>query len=307
MSLLNFEHIEYFVEVCRHKSIAEAARHLFISQQALSRTILKLEEELGYELLRRTSRGTQLTEDGARFYDKFLPIVNDFQKAELQVSKKAGNEPRTTLRIAVAPGITRALFPEMLLEFNAYFPGLKLDIIEMPDREVEQYIQQDKRRFGLTATSEWFHKERHDYVFLSTDPIYLAVHKNNKLAKLQGVSLAVLEDELVLALSKNAYYQDILNRVVAPFGFSITPYFESTDVMDLLGMVNRGVGVVLCTKSVFDEAALNDCVLLPVFERSFDCCTAFVFQELSSLDAISREFIQFVRKFANKAEGAAQG
>ena len=93
MSSLNFQHIEYFIEVCQSRSISDAALHLYISQQALSRSIRVLEEQLGYTLLERTSKGVQMTQAGSSLYETFLPIVLSYKEAERQVLSKGNNAP----------------------------------------------------------------------------------------------------------------------------------------------------------------------------------------------------------------------
>jgi len=302
MPSLSFEHMEYFIEVCQRKSITEAAAHMFISQQALSRSIQKLENQLGYTLFQRTTKGVRRTEAAERLYETFLPSVLAYKKAELQVLSHAGDPQPRILSFAVAPGIINSLTPELFLDFCKLYPGLELDIIDMTDKQAVQYIQEDSRHFGLVASPERVHSVRHDYTYLYTEPTWLLVHKSNPLAGCPGVSLEALRDECVLALSKNTYYQDALNRAVAPFHFSVTPYFESADIFDLVRMVNRGTGVLLCTKQIFEEATANDAVLIPVAERTFDCPLSFIYQEFSALDTLAQEFILFVQRAANQTD-----
>lgn len=75
---MEFKHIEYFVETCRHRSLSKAAEALYISQQALSRSIANLEEELGCTLFQRTVKGITLTEDGTYLHRVFAPQVEQF-------------------------------------------------------------------------------------------------------------------------------------------------------------------------------------------------------------------------------------
>jgi DNA-binding transcriptional LysR family regulator len=54
VNLMEFKHIAYFVQTCSHATFSQAADSLFISQQALSREIARLEEELGCRQFART-------------------------------------------------------------------------------------------------------------------------------------------------------------------------------------------------------------------------------------------------------------
>ena len=60
--------LRYFIEVCRQKSITKAAAKLFISKQALSHVMIKLESEINAPLFIRTPSGVEPTEAGQRFY-----------------------------------------------------------------------------------------------------------------------------------------------------------------------------------------------------------------------------------------------
>ena len=291
MSSLKYEHIEYFIEVGQSKSITQAASNLFISQQALSRNIKKLEEELGCSLFHRTVKGVQLTAIGTQLYETFYPIVCQYQNAALQYIKQLSSY---TLSFCVTPGVIRNLTPELLMSFCGLYPKLNFDMIEAMDSKIEQYVYEDKRNFGLLACPEWLLKKKHEYSAVSSDSLYLVVNKNNPLSGTSCVSIAALRNERVLSLTGGAYFQEALNGAVAQYGFSITPYFESSDVMNLLGMVDRGIGVMFCRKRLFEEAALHNCVLVALNEESINYCTAFIYQDYSALSPLAQEYIQFI-------------
>jgi len=175
----------------------------------------------------------------------------------------------------------------------------------MTDKQVVDYISKDCANVGLVDSPEWIHNVRHNYIYLFSEPACLLVHKSNPLAALSEVSLETLKNERVLALSKNTYYPDALNKAVEKFGFVVTPYFESDDMFDLMNMVNKGNGVVLCSKNLLSEMTLNNAVPIPVTERSFDCHLSFVFQSFEALDVLAQELIMFVKKaVVNKKDGA---
>ena len=291
MSSLKYEHIEYFIEVSQSKNITKAASNLFISQQALSRSIKKLEEELGCSLFHRTVQGVQLTAAGMQLYETFYPIFCQYQNAVLQYIKKLSNY---TLSFCVTPGVIRNLTPELLMSFCDLYPKLNFEMIEAMDSKIEQYIYEDKRHFGLLACPEWLLIKKHEYSVVASDPLYLVVNKNNPLSGTSCVSIAALRNERVLSLTGGAYFQEALNGAVAQYGFFVTPYFESSDVMNLLGMVDRGIGVMFCRKRLFEEAALHNCVLVALDGEPLDYCTAFIYQDYSALSPLAQEYIQSV-------------
>lgn len=69
MAWLNYHHLYYFWTVARTGSIASASRELFLSPPAISNQLKALQASLETTLLRRTSRGLELTEAGRTAYD----------------------------------------------------------------------------------------------------------------------------------------------------------------------------------------------------------------------------------------------
>src|SRR5215213_4897240 len=62
---MELRQLEYFAAVARHRNFTRAAAELWVTQSALSQQVRRLEAEVGVELLRRTSRGAELTAAGA--------------------------------------------------------------------------------------------------------------------------------------------------------------------------------------------------------------------------------------------------
>lgn len=72
---MEFRQLYYFLKVCEYNSIARAAQSVFISPQALSKTIAQLEEEFQMSLFSRTSQGLVLTKAGERLRELGQPIL----------------------------------------------------------------------------------------------------------------------------------------------------------------------------------------------------------------------------------------
>lgn len=90
---LTFRQLFYLVEVSKYNSINKAAQKLYVSQSTISNSIRELEDYLGIQLLHRTNRGIEFTEQGNEFlhYAKTLLL----QKQHLEgIYRK--NHPRTT-------------------------------------------------------------------------------------------------------------------------------------------------------------------------------------------------------------------
>jgi DNA-binding transcriptional LysR family regulator len=290
---MEFKQIEYFVETCNHKSFSKAAAALFISQQALSRCIATLEKELGCVLFTRAVQGIELTADGKYLYDSFRPAVRSFHDSAARTAAYLRSRP-VRLPFCSAPGIIRNLSPELLIAFGEQHPNIALEPMELSDKQCEDYIDEDKNHFGLVLYREWKDRLKQNYMVIKREPSYLLVHKDHPFAACHGVSLQMLKNERVLTLDKTSYLQDELNRAVEAFGFTIKPFYESSDVMQLCALVGKGKGILICIRQIYEESGLNNVVLVPLYERTVDYCIAFHFQDYDALDTPARLFIQFI-------------
>ena len=80
---MNTNQLEYLIEISKHKSMSAASEKLHMSPQALSMSIKKLEEELGFPLLIRSFKGITLTSDGEWLVheaESFLSKISERQQ-----------------------------------------------------------------------------------------------------------------------------------------------------------------------------------------------------------------------------------
>lgn len=117
----------YFLRVCELHNFTKAAESLHISQPALSRRIIALENELGVKLLDRSNNIIQLTDGGKLFYDEAKRIIDrETMLKEKMVQYKCGSygkikigyDPHAFIEpIIYATQLMRELHPEIELEF----------------------------------------------------------------------------------------------------------------------------------------------------------------------------------------------
>src|SRR6185436_19365131 len=106
------------------------ARRLGLTKSAVSKQLVRLEDELGIRLLLRTTRKLSVTAAGAAFYDKCARLVSDVEEAEALVGEFSG-DPRGLLRCSVPVGFGQryvaAEIPALLRRHTALQVELVLD------------------------------------------------------------------------------------------------------------------------------------------------------------------------------------
>jgi DNA-binding transcriptional LysR family regulator len=105
--VLQMEQLQYLVEIARAGSISAAALNLHVSQSAISKSLLRLEHNLGILLFNRLQTGVTPTETGKRFIDKANEILDKMQEFE-ELTEECSNATSRKISLAlVYPDIVR--------------------------------------------------------------------------------------------------------------------------------------------------------------------------------------------------------
>ncbi|WP_443971423.1 LysR family transcriptional regulator [Sphingobium sp. CR28] len=120
---VEIEDLRMFVEVADAGGINSAARRLGLAKSIVSRRLLRLEQDLGAELLARTTRGAVLTEAGISFRDQAADICTKIDAAREEMSPSG--DLRGLLRIA-GPASIGTFFASALADFARRHPALNV-------------------------------------------------------------------------------------------------------------------------------------------------------------------------------------
>lgn len=119
---MEIEDLRTFVEVAQAGGVSAAAVRLGVSKSMVSRRLVRLEEELGVQLLTRSTRGAALTEAGALFRDHAARICAEMDLARETILPTG--DLRGRLRIAVPLTFGATYFAPMLAEMARRHPHL---------------------------------------------------------------------------------------------------------------------------------------------------------------------------------------
>lgn len=137
---MDFDSINYFLNICNCGSFSEAAKRLYISQPTLSRRITALEDELGTELLSRKSTGISLTPAGKTFYEEQTTLMNSQQRL-IERMKSFRQEYAGTLTVGIREELPFGMILKTSMHIKALHPNLDIRILSFSTSElIERYI-----------------------------------------------------------------------------------------------------------------------------------------------------------------------
>ena len=125
-----------FLAVAGEGSFARAADRLGIGRSAVSRSVRKLEDQLGARLFLRTTRSTSLTREGERFHESCRPGVESILQALEEIRDLREGPPRGELRISATHGFGRKVIAPLLAGFRALHPKVSIELV-LEDRALD--------------------------------------------------------------------------------------------------------------------------------------------------------------------------
>lgn len=124
-----------FARVVQHGSFAAAARDMRLSRSAVSKYVIDLEQDLGTQLLVRTTRSASPTENGQIYFDRCVAILSDLEEADLAVSRLSA-EPRGVLRVNAPMSFGTMHLGRAIADFMETFPDLRIQLV-LSDQQLD--------------------------------------------------------------------------------------------------------------------------------------------------------------------------
>lgn len=202
---MNFEQMEYIVNVTNEMSITKAAEKLFISPSGMSQSITQLEKELGIKIFNRSKTGVTPTFEGKIVISKavkLLNIINELNK-ELYEYKKGY---QTHLKILTAPTFFYIL-DEAVVKFNSKNEDITFELVEQNPTDILKNFNKENFDFALIpASKEDLKKEKNiRYEHFHKGHFCIAVGKKSPFYSLEYVSPRDLVDSKFVIYNKSDY------------------------------------------------------------------------------------------------------
>jgi len=116
------------VQVAERGSFAEASRALGLSTSAVSKSINRLENQLGIKLFNRTTRSVSLTSDGGAYIDKVKPLLTQIYELTNDLTDTP-QSPSGLLRVSATIPFGRIVLAPIVAKFTKQFPSIQIELV----------------------------------------------------------------------------------------------------------------------------------------------------------------------------------
>lgn len=289
----NLSQYRIFYEVAKTKNISKAAKELFISQPAISKSISKLEDSLGVALFTRNSRGVQLTQEGELLFEHTKTAFEALSLGEQEL-KRIQEFNIGHLRIGVSNTLCRYVLLPYLKDFIHQYPHIKITIQSQPTAQTLAMLEQQKIDIGLVAKPSSL-KDLSFFPVMSIRDVFIATPQYlENLHLREGKNTSVLETCNMLLLDRNNITRRYIDNYFQENHIEPSSILEVT-TMDLLvefTKIGLGVGCVI-REFVKEELALGELIELPLETPIRKRTIGFAYNTNSSSRALT-SFLNFI-------------
>ena len=295
---------EYFLTVAAERSISRAAERLYISQSYLSQHIIRLEEDLGVQLLDRKASPIRLTEAGRIYRDYLESNSYLYQQMRAEMDALSGSREQT---LSIGCGTWRGsiLLPEVLPPLLERYPKGHVQLHEFPVSELYALAMNETVDFAVmntlpTEVPEGLVREVIGYerILLVMSPSLPAAPAmlERKRAGLPP-DLSLLKEERLISLGKNlivgsqldAYLE--LSRLVFPMSL------RTTNNATLLDLAAKGLGFGFLVESGLDEALKRGLLVFDTGSPELMVPLCIIRKKNAFLSAFAQDAMEEVRSF----------
>ncbi len=288
--------LRYFRTVARLEHMTRAAEQLHIAQPALSRTISRLEEDLGVPLFDRANRQIRLNAFGKAFLGKVEAALSFLEEGKKEVKDMAGLErgmvsiaTNALSRLAPAIAAFRERLPEVGFRINQIAPAETHSIGEL--------LEQGDADLGFGPMSMDKQGIR-EWPVLQTE-VFLAVPLGHRLADRGSLKLEQAADEPFIEYKIGHPFRQVNDEISRRAGIQRTIVCEVEEPAALGSLVQAGLGVAFVPGCKGDETPQYALLRIegPDNRRAF----SVFWNEARYLSEAAREFQRFlVEYYADK-------
>lgn len=286
--------LRYFQVVARMEHVTKAAQELSIAQPSLSKTILRLEKEIGVPLFERQGRAIRLNQFGRAFLGHVEALFQELEEGQRQVRDMAGLENGEISLVAAS----LHWLPDLLHRFQLLHPSVHFHLSQRSPAEMPQQLETGACDFCFLSTPLVKHGVK--WRTLLTEELLLVVPADHRLAGQNSVPLHEVAYEPVVIENAGGDLRGLIDAFYQQAGFTPRIAYETDEPTVLIEFVKAHLGVTFVPafgkKRVEEQALYSLHITNPTCQRTF----GMAWHQEHYLSQAARTFRQFiVEYFAN--------
>lgn len=253
---IDFELYRIFHVVAKHCNITKASEELRISQPAISKSIKKLEEQLGGQLFIRTKRGVVLTEEGKEFYNYIKQAIEYINNAENKFTNLINLEAGC-IKIGISTTLTKEFLLPYLEKFHCLYPKIDIQIITNLTSDLMLKLKNGLVDIVILNLND--KNYGNDIDIIKCKKVNDCFVVNNKYRDLieREISLNDLNNYPLILQSKGSNTREFLDNFARENGIILKPNIELASYSLVIEFSKIGLGIGCATKEYINDLLKN--------------------------------------------------
>src|SRR5258706_201542 len=252
---LSFKQVRHFLATVDAGQVSLAAIALNVSQSAVTTALQQLEVELGVSLFNRSPSGMHLTLEGARFVQharNIMAAVNEAVSSPLTEERSHSGR----VRVGVTYTVAGYFLPRHLARFSRTYPGVTVDLIELPRDAIEMGIIDRTLDIAVMLVSNLQNRRDTAYETLVHSRRRLWLPVEHRLLRASALTLEDIAKEPYIMLTVDEASKTA-ERYWKPTGLRPRTIITTSSIEAVRGMVGAGLGVTILSDMVYRPWSLD--------------------------------------------------
>ena len=140
---MRLNQFRFLVALKKYGTISKAAQQLYISQPSLSAAIREMEEELGFEVVKRTRKGVVFTAKGEQVLERSQNILMEVEEI-LKLSTQSTESYQGTLSVGCVPYVYHSIILDTLMDMKEKYPKITTRLTEDNSYKLAEQVHQQE-------------------------------------------------------------------------------------------------------------------------------------------------------------------
>lgn len=288
--------LECFRVAGRLQHVTRAAEELGTSQPALSRSLARLQSDLGVQLFQRVGRSIRLTKPGELFLSRVERALGEIDNGRRELADfKAAD--RGTVSLGFLRTLGARYIPELVRRFGRAHPAVRFTFVQNKSATIEAQLERGEVDLIFVAVPPgrgglaWTH--------VADQQFALIVPRSHRLAGHRQVRLRDVANERFVSFKQGHAIRHMTDDLCKAAGFVPEISFEADDSSSVPGFVSAGFGIGIVP---LEACAYADVATLRIVEPPARRAIGIAWMEGRYLPASARLF----RDFATAAKSPSK-
>ena len=249
---MDFDALIAFHAIVREKSFSKAAETLHLTQPAISKRILNLEDKLGVQLFDRLQKEVVLTNEGEALLPHALDILHSADNAR-QAVQRPKNLPSGQLRILASHHIGIHRLPFILKEFTQRFPEVELKLNFLDSEGAYEILRNNGADLAFITLPDEA-PEVFETHLTWKDPLSFCCAPDFPLAKLEEITVQALAQHHAILPSQTTFTYRVVEKLFKLEGLPLQSGIPTNYLETMKMMTSVGMGWTVLPRTMIDDS-----------------------------------------------------